>query len=352
MQTGLVTNDNLSEVLRGLSQKRKQGVLELAIGQEKWNISFLTGKIVEVSKEGENPVETLFERISASGRVTQEVSGELDSYKALLVSLNENGESGPVIDSELMKSFVKHHMLNKLYEIDLGNGAYYSFHTQMIEVDADLQPSISIGQLLLDLVGLETDSERFAGLFPEDVRVVPSGDPSQRALSDEESSLLEHSVEEPTIGELRARSLLSSYHFQEIVFGLYEAGLIEIVDDVVGTGEGSAPSGELDIQQVLSGALDRSIDDVFESEGLIGEIGILEEGPIESAVLEEEDDFDDYDDEDELESHSSLQLRLGMISMRLQSANWVPSMLAATVLITAAFAPLVLWKDFISFFGY
>ena len=50
MLTGVINQNNLEEVFRKISQKRKQGILDIDFGDVKISIFLINGKIVEVIK--------------------------------------------------------------------------------------------------------------------------------------------------------------------------------------------------------------------------------------------------------------------------------------------------------------
>lgn len=254
METGVVSSENISNLLRGISQRRRQGTLEINYPDTKFQIFFVQGKVVDLAQQGVSKVSEIIQCLKDAGYLDPSLNVSAQSYTELFKNLEAQQVA---VQQDLFSLVVKHRILDRFYALDMSHGAYYTFDVQMIEYDRDFCPSISVGQLLLDLVAMNTDAPRFNSLFGEDVIVVRS-DVGSSALSEEEQVLMHHIEDGIRIADLRRRSLLSRYHFQEALLALHERGLIGTRRDSNGVHNGK----NIEAENLLPN-LDEMIDVAF-----------------------------------------------------------------------------------------
>ncbi len=241
METGLVSEESLQTILRQIGQKRRQGVLELSYPDRKCEVWFQQGKAVEALISGETPAHETLELLrrglvvaegfqwSPHGETSKSGNeGKPDCqsfsgyYRDLFLQL---AQSGNELDAEVYRRVIRQRILDQVYSLELEGEAVYRFHPQMVEVDREFAPTISVGQLLLDLVALPHNKEHYHSIFPAGSWVsrteVPEG-----VLTVEERILYD-CLEPPLSCEhLRERAMLSDFHFMDGLLALHERGLV------------------------------------------------------------------------------------------------------------------------------
>lgn len=252
MHTGTVTPDNLSQILRGISQRRQSGVLDITFPDKSFHVIFVGGKIVEALSSEQNQWQDLIHRLITAQVISDTPSDlEPNSYKDILIWLDENSSlvSTPVNEQDFRR-LVKHRVLDSLYSFSLEDQAQYNFKMNVSEYDKDFCPLISVGQFLLDSVSLEAESERFARLFPLGSKVIRL-DSSGITLTEDESILYNLIGNGTAIEVLSAKSFLSRYALQSSFLAMHERALIEV--EVAGQ--------EVNSSSVLSGDIISLLED-------------------------------------------------------------------------------------------
>lgn len=362
MQTGVISAENFSQVLRGLSQKRKHGVLEIQYAEKRVDVSFVQGKIVEANLFDVNPVHEVVGMLRAAGLI----SGDLDvgwdqSYDAVFKAIAARDPELGVVEEITFKRVVKHRILDLLYCVVANEGGYYNFRTVMVECSKHFSPSISVGQLLLDVVSLQTEGDKFNQVCREGVTLSRSTEERPEGLTDEEYAIFDTLKESLSLEELRLKSLLSLYHFQESVLSLISRGVVSL-------SEHGVVSEKLLGENFLSN-LDSSIDDVFasldedpeaaESDRDLEDASVREarsertaevgEDIDQAADTESDEDSDEYEEE---EVSPSLKVRIGLLSFRLLNQNWVPHTITVLALLAGCVVPFLSWGKIFAKFGY
>ena len=335
MDSGLLTSETFSTLLRTISQRRRQGVLEIDFPSDPVRILFVQGKIVEVVRASLAPAHEVVQRLQRAGLLPAAQTLPLDSYHECFQAL----QSLPVaaaVDLGTFKRVVKHRILDVVYTLDFGAEAGFSFNVQMVEYEKDFAPTITTAQVLLDMVALQTDRERYQGLAKPGnlVKAVPG---LSAGLSEEERLIYELCPEGMHLEDLRTRSMLSAYHFQESVFSLLDHGLLSVV---------AMPARQVGAEdlfglEVLS-ALDSSIDRTFASESGIT-AGELPEPPLTEAPAPEEAEAGIA--ERVLAIESGLKTALHTWSGQLLQRKWVPHVVSAIFVLAAVLIPMFFWRE-------
>lgn len=199
MQTGLVSTENISQVLRNISQRKQNGALEIIQGDDKLQIVFSNGKIVDAYRESE----------SRQDRETRRTQGSMDSS-----------------DIEKMRIAVKHDVLNFLFSLDLSNHSIFNFKNFMPEFNKELAANISVGQYLLDKASLDSESKRFNQIFHPNSSILKL-DLAGLELSPEEQILYNSLGERTQLEEVFANAPLSRYHIVVYLLSFYERAIVE-----------------------------------------------------------------------------------------------------------------------------
>lgn len=319
MQAGTVTPETLPAALRSISQRRQQGVLEIRLVDGEIKIYFVAGRIVELSVGASSPVQDLKNRIVSAGLLKEGAEQVLDKYEALFRELHTSGPD--TIDIESYKRMIKHRLLDKLYSLDLNNGGMFAFKIQMVQVEKDFMPSISVGQVLLDLVAYQAEKPTLSKLITEGVHVKLVTEPNY-LVSEEERVLLEALTGEITIQELTNKTLLSCYHFQEAFLTLQRNGIIAVVD---------ARKSDLNKESSIDVILDSTSE----------EINQKSDTPPASVIHGVRSQVSaDEEDEEESQSFSlsdflSFKTRIAILSMKMLEMRWIPDLLLLGFLVAS-----------------
>ena len=333
MQSGVLSADNLPDLLRGISQRRRQGVLEVHGSEGVTSVRFVQGRIVEVIAPQLTPIQEVVQWLSLAGyRVGDVKSYQEKYYSELLERLvrdqasADGGVSSKPITQEVLSGIIKHRILERLYALDVGAGSMYSFKVQMVETERDFSPSISVGQLLLDLVELASEREEFTALFPVDSYAKIAN--ADAADTDDERSVLTAINAGAVLDDVAARSLLSSYHLRHALLGLLRRGAITVQE--AADLKNGAPTG----------AGQRNITAVVDRDAAGPGSGRGDEGATLGALVEEPE-----------VSVAKSSTSIGMLSAKLLQNSAVPSVVGFVILVCGTLAPFLFWAGLLSRFA-
>ncbi len=350
MQTGVINNDNMSQVLRQLSQKRKQGVLEITAGESIYRFYFAQGKIVDASDSLKKKELELLERLQEASLISildpktflEEHAEEIDESDlfASIAALSFDGGLDPD-ERETFELAVEQLVADLLFSVKLGAGAYYEFKVQMVDPDREFLPSFSVGQILLDFVALEGERERFEVLYADGVEYQLSTLCDAPRNNFEERILYYLEDKGPAdLKKIRKGSMLSELQFTETFQVLLQDGWIERAAEV--DSAASAPALGESMDELLSGFED-SIDSGFAEDG-----DSPDEGQQELAEDElEEEDFE----EEEVSSSGALQARLTILNSTLLNTGRLPWLCSLVFFLCAVCLPLLMWRGVFQFFA-
>ena len=254
METGVINEESLSNILRSISQRKKNGVLEINLAEQQISVLFAKGKVVEIVRAGLTPAEEVVQILKRAGWAPAQAQVPAANYGEAFGALKSMQLPRGPISEDLFRRVVKHRVLDQLYQLDMGAGAYYTFKVQMVESDKDFAPGISSGQILLDLVSLKQDAARFAEAFPAGVSVSCAEDAG--GLSEEDEVVWnELAGGSLSVEQLSARAMLSRFHFQDVLLGMIERGAITTSQAGEAAGEEAAvPSPGTPVSTAAAGA--------------------------------------------------------------------------------------------------
>ena len=332
MLSGILNPDNLSATLRDLSQRRRQGVLEVTLPDRKVEVLVVQGRIVDVMDVDGNPFATVVERLRRAGMLPDEFTLplECESYKELFLKINEQ----VVVEQSTFKLAIKHKVLDQLYQIEASGGGFFSFQVRMIEFDREFSPNISVGQLLLDIVALNSDRERFERTFGAEtlIRAAKLPDGAGQNHSEEEQALLDAIGDAIAWSELKHKCLLSAFHVQDTLLAFKDSGRIKLEQVAPVERNGHA----LSLDKVAE-ALNRSIDQSF---------GIPEHEP--QVELAAEASLHEEIEQPEVAyavPRIGLRVKLNLLNMRLLQNSMIPHLVQIIFLLAALTIPLGLWLN-------
>ncbi len=346
MQSGVLSSENLADVLRGISQRRRQGVLEVTCSDSVTSILFVQGRVVEALTSKLTSVQETVEWLERAGYPVANPKGYLEeNYSGLQSRLTRELPTEFSVSDEQLQHVIRQRVLDRLYKLDVGAGSFYTFKVQMVDHDRDFAPSISIGQLLLDLVELSAERDDFDRRFP-DSTVIRRTELAVNGMTPEESIVIKTVGVGIGLSELERRCLLSSYHFRHSLLDLLNNGAISVLP---GNAKANQPQSDLAIDSFLSDSIDAAF-----SEAAFGSSPATDE-PIDhddKGTLEQLVEGDDH----ELMSESEQISQSGAASLYLLSASllqntMVPRIVATVFVLLALFAPLLAWQQVISLFA-
>lgn len=340
MFSGVFNIDSLTQTFRDISQRRRQGALEISlVDDSRQEVHFISGRIVDVVRVGVAPALDLLERLIERHLVSESWRGRgVATYESLFDALSNEF---PEFDRDYFQLTLHHMVLDKLYTLIYQNGAYFTFNVKMIEIEKDFAPSISVGQLLLDVVALQSETERFNQIFNQD-QMIKLVDLDLETLSCEERLIAEVLVDSAcSISELRSRTILSSYHFAEAILSLYDHNLIQFGNFEQ---KGSGSFAELDeLAQFMDDKIDAQFADSEEP------ISSQESFQVEHHITEQPDNSPRVEQREESSiERLSLRARFNLWNVHLLQMSWIPNLIALLVLGFAVVAPLVFWSRMVT----
>ena len=323
MQAGVVTEENFAQILRGISQKRRHGVLEMHSGDAVVEISFYQGKIVDLTANKRKLLDLVVQKLKVRGTVS--IGFERSDFNNAEEVLQALADAGEDVAPELLALVSQQVALEALYSLELGAGSYYHFRVEMVPTpDATLGLQISIGQLLLDMVSLKEAAAADGADLPADM-IISRGVREDREYSLEENDLIWLVDGEMPISELRIRSLLNRLAFDETLRGLLAAGVLRR------DGDSSCSESLFNLD-----SLDASIDQLM-NEVTSASARHSEDGPL---VLGQDNSNSVSIDKLAIESVSNFGERL---SLQLLESRRVPDIALGVFLIATIVFPWLLW---------
>ena len=230
MQSGVVNPDSLTNLFRSLSQKRRQGVLEISMNDSLLKIGFHNGKIVEVSKAGQTLDRAIAGRLKDAEMISKKLFDSIAEVELTVDQLYQLVESEGPVPKNNFSSVKEACELDTLFELKNLNQGYYAFKPQIVQMSKNFGLNLPPGQVLLDLMELETYEERFRGfigdldyqsIFVKCTRELPR-------LTENEQHIWQLIGDGISLRALQKKSLFSDFHFQETMLSLLDRRGIEL----------------------------------------------------------------------------------------------------------------------------
>lgn len=339
MHTGTAGHDPLSQVLRNISQRRRHGVLEVRLTEKSIRLSFWQGKVVDAQEEGRSGPAEVLESLIAADLVPEGFRSPLTSYAALRAALRADTRTSARITDAVFQRAVQQHVIGLLYSLNPDAPALTGFDSSMVEYEREFAPSVSIGQLLLDHVAMQTDRARFLGIFSGNV-VIARGVETAPGLSNEESVIFEILPEPRSLGEVRRLSLFSEFALQESLLRMYENGIVRVSE-----APKQMEATPLFNDDVLSN-LDSAIDDVFEAEGIQSSAAETSEEPLVDTSEKDAKPLavERTDISRQSLVSSGVKQRVALTSSRAMHMHWIVAGVMVIFLLAVVLVPLYLWQ--------
>lgn len=222
--TDIVNSENILDTLRGISQRRRTGSLGISLKSHELEISFVNGRVVELTVDHQVAVISTSEWIA---RCFPEIAeADAVTYSDLSSWLTRNkGMSGSEAE-RWVKLINRERALASLYAIEGVSSGKCFFKVDSFSWDQKYSPNISVGQLLLDFVELNQAKELLAERVNEGTIVVLSSSDIGDGISDEEKLVLQVICNGATVKNLRDSLPLCKFHFDQALYNLMERGYV------------------------------------------------------------------------------------------------------------------------------
>lgn len=327
MLSGSLNSENLAQTLRDISQRRRQGVLQVEFSEQKLEILIVQGRVVDVVDLACSPVSEVLTQLQRSGLADSEIQYEpgLLTYASLFELLQK---SATPVDQQSFKQVLLHRVLERLYDLDSRTGGFFIFQMRMVEYEREYAPSVSVGQLLLDLVALKNDRPKFQQLFHKGVRLEQI-EGAGASLSSEESyvwNLIQNGIDFET---LKRRCYLSSYHLQDALLSFASKNLLSL-SQVQRKAEG------LNLDSIAD-AFDQQIDSVFDGATPAAALGSAPGSVLLDQMVGEQLPRASFS--------QRVKTRINLWNLKLLHASWIPGAISFVFLLAAALAPFFLWGE-------
>lgn len=223
MQTGTLTTENLTQVLRGIGSRKRHGVLEITSEGRQLTLLFVQGEVVEASWDGEHPLDDLTRHLAKAG-----VAGEGEKVAKSLAELFALLASEIGLDKQAFDFAVRERLLGRLEELNLNANCFYAFRIQTVAYEPGFSPAISTAEALNLLLHRKDLNARVTQIFGAEryIKSVGEGGAEAQDLSNEERVILGLIQEALPLEEVKTRSVLSEYSFNKGLLALFDRGLV------------------------------------------------------------------------------------------------------------------------------
>jgi hypothetical protein len=224
--------ESFSSTIRGLSHKKRSGVLQLDCDDTSINICFREGRIVEVESRGLSGSIDICDKLFQGGYLKEQVLGVVRetpiSIRQLGQVLVEKGYLGKEVFVQA-KGAYEAELLHQTF----GNGySDFNFTPKLINDDGALALNLWPTQFVLDAIEYSADRSRFeetfGGFVDSDFRVMQLDSEDRPPLSVEEERVLSLCEQEISPLEIYEKSLLSKDRVQLALLTLLDQELVEV----------------------------------------------------------------------------------------------------------------------------
>lgn len=228
METGVLNRDNLNNLFRSFSQKRKSGVVSIQSEDSSFEIILESGRIVEVLEIGWFSSPAIYERLRVSGRLFGGVLDfEILSHMDLSTLYSNLVDPEYVMHADFMmaRRALAVDMLRSLYFFSKG---VFKFDPKMTSFDARLSLMLSPSQLLLDFAEFEANEVRYNEFLSKssDRSLGVSSEGISQYYALQETELLRSIGMGGGLEEVVCRVLLSENDCRMALLSLYDRGAI------------------------------------------------------------------------------------------------------------------------------
>lgn len=228
MYSGILTPDNLAQVLKNLSQRRLSGVLEINTESISLKILFSQGRIVEAVENDVSPVEEVIKVLEIAELITSNRAAKYANYSELVAASSQLCIDGAGLELEIFQRVIKHRLLTKLFVLPKLNAASFSFSQQGIDYDRNLLTPFSGAQVLMDLAELEPTTVAWRGLFEGHDFIIRTAQKFETPGSLEEAIVYDTIGEGVGLAQLLRKTMLCSLYLERALLELHRRELISL----------------------------------------------------------------------------------------------------------------------------
>lgn len=223
-----------TQLLNLINLARKTGTLYLESPQNKAYLCFREGALVYAVADGQEL--SLLPMLQQAGKLTPEqvrviaanVVGKSDRDVAMLLI-----QSGHLQQQELVKS-VRQHIVNVAYRVFAWNTGTFRFEPADLPVQGKLVTSIALENVIMEGSRRLKEWERLQDELPSlDVALKFAEKPNTPlrdvSLTVEEWRVISFVNPRNTIQQIAQYNSMSEFQIRKIVYGLLQAGLVEII---------------------------------------------------------------------------------------------------------------------------
>lgn len=152
------TDTRIPDDFQSASAKKRTGQLQILSGEDEYKVYFQNGRIIDV-ENGKNALQLTCQYLNSAEFLANALNPELlTSYEDLYKKIQQDPIASAVCDKDLLKDFILARIMDSLYHILSFEGGYTIFRPQGV-IRNEFQPSVSVGQLLLNSLSLKTEEE-------------------------------------------------------------------------------------------------------------------------------------------------------------------------------------------------
>lgn len=223
MGTIVHVTEDLSSILRSLSQKRRQGVLEIYDGDVTIKIFINSSKIVGIENTAKSfyeEVKVLMQNGGFSPLITENVTN-LDSLFSAYIKTSSNIKRA----NDIFRNICQKVFFDKLLSVKLKGKTHYNFNVQSTGGESPFLTPIPIGQFLLEHSSFETNLDEYNDFYSGRI-IRKAEDVTEHALNDTQTKILENLNNCEEVSILEAKTLLPKGTFYETLLALHKNKLI------------------------------------------------------------------------------------------------------------------------------
>ncbi|MCC6954700.1 MAG: DUF4388 domain-containing protein [Deltaproteobacteria bacterium] len=232
MQVDSPATERLSNEFRAISTKRKHGVLVVDSETATFEIMFQHGKIVFVSRTDESVARQVCLRLVKAGYLDEDFLDATFADDRPLEQLSEILVGEQLVSHDVLLQAITAYETDLLHSLRNIRHAHTEFRSKIVSLDPSVSLSLSPGQLLLDLVEITSEEERFRGLFggPEEVAdtEVVKHTPTLSRATPVAAELWDKFGVRCALADLVQRVLTSEHEVRAALLTLYDSNAIEV----------------------------------------------------------------------------------------------------------------------------
>ena len=241
---GTLKDFSITEIIQLIGQQLKTGVLTIRRGKKMVEISFVDGMIVHVYSNYRGKKDLIGEILVKAKRITEEqLERVLRIQKGTLKYLGEILVELQLLSKDDVLKVISTQVYETIYDLFWWEDGIFNFDLKLVESYKKIPFALSTEQVLLSILRMvdewsEIEKKIFSPHMLFKKAATPAGG-SEDALSpqgyfaeklDSEQQLILNLVDGTrTVEEIIDRSLLGKFNASEILNGLLEMGMIEVV---------------------------------------------------------------------------------------------------------------------------